>query len=76
MAKKKHEKSPSSEGGAVRERIAIVMKNFRHLVQAGPSAHHRFIKGYGAAQIIFDEKLIDELLEMDSPIRVYYRDVD
>jgi len=59
-----------------REKIAVFMNNFSHVVYAGPDEHHRQLSTFRRGQIIFDESLIDDLLKMDAPIRVYYRDVD
>lgn len=59
-----------------RQRIGIVMKNFRHVVLSGPATHHRTIKGFLGGHVIFNEHLLDELLATKAPVEVYYRDVD
>ena len=87
MAKKKEEegalaqeaKAPVLSAPVIekkRERIAIVMKNFNQLIQSGPSIHHRHIKGFKRGEIVWKQDVIDELVKINAPLEVYYRDVD
>lgn len=59
-----------------KNRIAIFFSNWKQVFQYAPQTNNHFVKNYHLGQIIFDEKLIFELLHQNAPIKVYIEDVD
>lgn len=85
MKKKKHENVENSAAEIAAENvennveneklesIAVFFKDYRRIIQSGPHVYHRNIEAYHRGQIIFNEKLIEELEKEGAPVGVYYR---
>lgn len=76
MVKKNNIDSVSQEAESIkRERVGILIKSFSNIKNYGPHQLLKCITNWSQGQIIRDECLIDELLALNAPMEVYYRDV-
>lgn len=58
------------------ERIAIFYKNFARVIHAAQHLNVKTYKSWGRGNIVRGETEIDELIELNAPVEVYYRYVD
>jgi len=73
MNKNNREKNNSPEQSGELERIGILINKFLEVIPQGIQTHEKIIKRWERGQIIWNQKDIDRLIELNAPIEVYFR---
>ncbi|HEV2917615.1 MAG TPA: hypothetical protein VGW78_07780 [Candidatus Babeliales bacterium] len=76
MVKKPEVKGAEKSAPLSKQRIAIFMKEFVHSFCYAPHLPDKCFKKWQRGQLVFDENDIENLKQLNAPIRVFIEDVD